>query len=109
MADFSSRVLADRYELVGQPVLAAQSALQNAGFRASTVNQANATIEPGIVFDQTPPGKSLAKKGSEVKRSVSSGPPPTTSTSTTSTTTSTTSTSTTTTTTVPPSSTTAST
>ncbi len=93
--------------VVGQPVLQAQSALDAAGFRASTVNQANPTIEPGIVFAQSPPGQSLAKKGSEVKLSVSTGPPPTSTTTTTSTSTTTTSTTTsTTTTTLPPSTTT---
>jgi PASTA domain len=91
--------------VVGQPVLAAQRAIEQAGLRASTVNQANPTIAPGLVFDQSPPGASLAKKGSEVQLSVSTGPPPTsttttTSTSTTSSTTTTSTTSSTTTTTI---------
>ncbi len=41
--------------VVGQPVLQAQQTLDAAGFRASTVNQANPTIEPGGVFAQSPP------------------------------------------------------
>jgi serine/threonine protein kinase len=87
--------------VVGQPVLAAQRTLEDAGFRATTVNQANPTIAPGVVFDQSPPGASLAAKGSVVELTVSTGPPPTSSTSTTSTTTTTTSTTTTTTTLAP--------
>ena len=85
--------------VVGQPVLAAQAAIEAAGLQSTTVNQVSDTVEAGKVFDQSPPGASLAKKGTVIRLSVSTGPPPTTSTSTSSTTTTTTTTTSTTTTT----------
>jgi beta-lactam-binding protein with PASTA domain/tRNA A-37 threonylcarbamoyl transferase component Bud32 len=48
--------------------------LQEAGFKVKFVDQSNATVDKGVVFEQKPAGGGTAPKGSEITIYVSSGP-----------------------------------
>ena len=88
LRDDSSKEKVTVPAVVGQPVLQAQNAIDQAGFHATTVNQASATVR-GRASCSTSRRRARRwpRRAREVRLSVSTGPPPTTSTSTTSTTT----------------------
>jgi serine/threonine-protein kinase len=58
----------------GQASDAAQAALRKAGFDPVVVNQNNPTVADGLVIDTDPPGGQRARRGSDVKVFVSTGP-----------------------------------
>jgi len=59
--------------VVGSNVSTAQSTLQNAGFQVTTQPLPNSTAPAGQVVRQSPPGGTLAAKGSQVTIYVSGG------------------------------------